>query len=646
MTVAREPALRTPLPTIGALVVSLLGALLLAGCGGDGGGDAMGPDPSFQISLSPGSLQVTQGGTGSVQVTVTRTGGFEGNVALSASGLPQGASATFSAQSLLAGVDQSQLQISAGQAGAGTYTITVTAQGGGITRTATLTLTIQEGGGNGGEGGLGLTANPSQLSIQQGGSQEVTIGIQRVAPFAGPVTLSLSGAPAGVTGSFAPNPAGGGEAVLTLAVGQGVTPGSYTLNVQGTGSPQASVAVALTVTAPPAGGSTWYFCAPFPVWVAYQDGGAGAWVQAPGGNGVHTLDLQADRGAVATAVPQDGGGMAVTVHYGTRTEFEQRSARCEDSAPGRVVHGSVAGVQVGEQALVTLGTATTAVSPGANSNFTLTEVPGGTLDLLASRIVTTFDGGVLASKPEQLLLRRGIDAADGSTLPVLDFGTAEAFPPEARSLTVTNLAGGESLATNQGYLMGAGGSRGTATFFQNPFPGDPSQVAIYGIPAARQAPGDLHMLTVVGATTTSARLVTELFTAFGDRTVALGPEAVAPTVSLPATAPYPRPRMTWGIQAEYGRHWLAGFQQSAPPVRAWFAIVTSGFHQGGGTVTFDVEDFTGVPGWDPAWALRGGEAMGWQFAVSGWEGQGGLDSAPAADGSVTRSAWRNGTLVP
>jgi hypothetical protein len=632
--------------TFGA--ATLVFALLLASCGGDGGSTS-GPDPSFQMSVSPGSMQVMQGEVGAVQVTVNRTGGFDSSISFSSAGLPQGASGNFAPASLGAGVSTAEFTIAAGNAPAASYTVTVTAQGGGTTRSVTLTLTILEGSGNGGgEGGVTLSAAPSQFSVQQGGTQEVTVGIQRLAPFAGPVTLALVGAPSGISGTFAPNPVGGAEATLTLSVGQGVAPGAYQLTVQGTGSPQATTTLSLTVTAPPTSGSTWNFCAPFPVWVAYQDGGDGPWLQAPGGNGLHTLDLQSDRAAVATAVPQEGGGMAVTVHYGTRAEFEQRSARCEETQATKTVHGTVSGVAVGEQAWISLGTATTVAMPGADSGFTLTGVPPGTLDLLASRVVTTFDGGVLTATPEQLLLRRGVDATDGSTLPVLDFGGAEAFVPETGTLTVTGLGAGDVLSPTQGYLLGMAGERGVATYFQDLFAGSSTQRPIYGIPAGRQVPGELHLLTVAAATGggMSGRTVTELFSTFGNRTVALGPEVAAPAVSIPTTAPYPRPRLMHTIQPEYGRHWLAAFQQTAAPLRAWFAIVTSGFHQGGGTVTFDVEDFSGVPGWDPSWALRGGEAIQWALVVSGWDGSGGLDTAPNVDGAVTRSGYRAGVVGP
>jgi uncharacterized membrane protein len=52
-----------------------------------------------------------------------------------------------------------------------------------------------------------------------------------------PVTLSASGVPAGVTASFDTNPVMAGHpATLSLAVGPNVAPGSYTIQVTGTGS--------------------------------------------------------------------------------------------------------------------------------------------------------------------------------------------------------------------------------------------------------------------------------------------------------------------------------------------------------------------------------------------------------------------------
>ncbi len=98
---------------------------------------------------------------------------------------------------------------------------------------------------------LSLSAAPASLSLRPGESSTVFIGVSRV-NFSGPVSLSLSGSPSGVTGSFSPNPTSA-NSTLSLSVGSGVSPGSYTLVVGGSGGgASAEVRLTLNVTqAPP-----------------------------------------------------------------------------------------------------------------------------------------------------------------------------------------------------------------------------------------------------------------------------------------------------------------------------------------------------------------------------------------------------------
>jgi endoglucanase len=51
--------------------------------------------PDFSIARAPTSLTVNRGAGGTVAITLTRTGGFTGNVTFAATGLPSGVSATF-----------------------------------------------------------------------------------------------------------------------------------------------------------------------------------------------------------------------------------------------------------------------------------------------------------------------------------------------------------------------------------------------------------------------------------------------------------------------------------------------------------------------------------------------------------------------
>lgn len=107
-----------------------------------------GATPDFALSLSPTSLSVAKGSSGSATVTTTVSGGFNAAVSLSASGVPSGATASFNPTSIAApGSGTSTLTVNTGTAAAGTYTITVTGTGGGLTKTATLSLTITQSGG-------------------------------------------------------------------------------------------------------------------------------------------------------------------------------------------------------------------------------------------------------------------------------------------------------------------------------------------------------------------------------------------------------------------------------------------------------------------------------------------------------------------
>lgn len=99
-------------------------------------------------------------------------------------------------------------------------------------------------------GSFTLSTTPSSLSVAPGGSAQVVVGIERVGGFTGAINLSLQGAPAGVSGSFTPNPSAGTTATLALSVAATVPPGQYPMVVQGSaGSQTVTAALVLTVGA-------------------------------------------------------------------------------------------------------------------------------------------------------------------------------------------------------------------------------------------------------------------------------------------------------------------------------------------------------------------------------------------------------------
>jgi hypothetical protein len=184
--------------------------------------------PSFALATSPASLTINPGGSGTSTVTITSSGGFTGSVALSASSLPAGVTATFNPAST---TGSSTLTLAAsGASGTGTSTVYVTGASGALSQQTTLLVTVNAPT----TPSFALAASPSGLTINPGGSGTSTILITPSGGFTGSVALSASGLPSGVTATL--NPASAtGSSTLTLAASSTAQVGTATVIVTGTG---------------------------------------------------------------------------------------------------------------------------------------------------------------------------------------------------------------------------------------------------------------------------------------------------------------------------------------------------------------------------------------------------------------------------
>jgi hypothetical protein len=106
------------------------------------------PTPNFTLSATPASVSVTQGGTATSTVNVARSGGFTGAVALTATGVPTGVTATFNPASATGATSTLTFTASA-TAATGSSTVTVTGTGGGLSRTTAIALTVGPSGPGG-----------------------------------------------------------------------------------------------------------------------------------------------------------------------------------------------------------------------------------------------------------------------------------------------------------------------------------------------------------------------------------------------------------------------------------------------------------------------------------------------------------------
>ncbi len=101
------------------------------------------PVNDFSLSAQPSTVTVLQGSSITSKITSTLSGTFSSNIALSASGLPNGATATFNPTPIAApGSGDSTLTFNTNGAAAGSYPITVTGTGGGKVHSIVVTLNI------------------------------------------------------------------------------------------------------------------------------------------------------------------------------------------------------------------------------------------------------------------------------------------------------------------------------------------------------------------------------------------------------------------------------------------------------------------------------------------------------------------------
>jgi len=100
----------------------------------------LGPAPDFTLSASPSSATATQGSSTSYSVTISPTGGFPGQVTLSVSGLPSGATGSFAPTPATAASTLSVQTSPSTPTGA--YTLTITGVSGTLTHTTTVTPVV------------------------------------------------------------------------------------------------------------------------------------------------------------------------------------------------------------------------------------------------------------------------------------------------------------------------------------------------------------------------------------------------------------------------------------------------------------------------------------------------------------------------
>jgi uncharacterized membrane protein len=198
----------------------------------------------FFLTATPGSATVNAPGTATYTVTAAglNGAGFNANIAPSVSGLPTGATATFSPNPL-PGASVATLTVTVpGSVPAGNYALTIIGTSGTLSHSTQVNLTVIAPD-------FTISAAPSSQSIIPGGCTSYAVSIAALNGFTGTVGLSQSGAPSGSSATFNPlSINGAGSSSLTICTNTSTPAGSYTITITGiSGSVIHSTAVILVV---------------------------------------------------------------------------------------------------------------------------------------------------------------------------------------------------------------------------------------------------------------------------------------------------------------------------------------------------------------------------------------------------------------
>ena len=201
----------------------------------------------LSLTANPVAVSVPQGGSGEAAITVTRTGSFAASVALAVTGAPTGVTAAVAPTSVAGGATTATLSLTVGAGVApGAYPLVVTGTGAGVpAATVNVTLTVVAPTPD-----YSLAVAPASVSVAQGAEGTATVTLTRTGGFTGEVSLSLVGAPGGISGSFAPAVLSGAATTSTLTLtAASPAPGNYTVTIRGfSGDQTRDVTLAVTVT--------------------------------------------------------------------------------------------------------------------------------------------------------------------------------------------------------------------------------------------------------------------------------------------------------------------------------------------------------------------------------------------------------------
>jgi PKD repeat protein len=182
----------------------------------------------FTLSATPSSRTVLPGASTTYTATATAGTGFTGTVAFSVTGLPAGATASFSPTSVTPSGTSTLTVATTTATPPGSYPLTIRATSGPRVRTVNVTLVVNSGT-------FSISASPASRTVSRGGATTYTVTVPNGTGFVGTIALSVSGIPGHTNVQFTPTTiVNSGTSTLTVDTRRKVARGTYTLVIRGT----------------------------------------------------------------------------------------------------------------------------------------------------------------------------------------------------------------------------------------------------------------------------------------------------------------------------------------------------------------------------------------------------------------------------
>ena len=417
----------------------------------------------FTISSNVPTLSVSDGSSVTAKVTATPTSGFSSSVALSATGLPSGVTASFNPASLSGGKGNSTATfVASASAAAGSYAITLLGSGGGLIENTVVTLTV-----GGSAPGFSISASPGSVTVTQGSNVTSAVTTAVSGGFNSSISLSATGLPSGVTASFSPatiTAPGSGSSTLTLTASSSASVGSYSVTITGIGGGLTETTpLSLTVTS---GTEPGFTLSASPTSVSITAGGSGTssltTTIAGGFNSAISFSATGlPSGVTASFNPSTiaapGAGSSSLTFSSTASASAGTYSIVVTGTGGGVTHTvaiSLTVATVSSSFTLSASPASLTVAAGASGGSTITSTISGGFDAAISLSASGMPVGVTASfnptsipvpgsGTSSVTFTAGASASSG-TFPISISGTGGGDTANTTvSLTITGMEGGQ-----------------------------------------------------------------------------------------------------------------------------------------------------------------------------------------------------------